>query len=138
MRLGTLIEENTLAGIGAESSTNLYSSAGYFASIDTPAANAFAEAYAAAFGADAPVLNTLGESCYEGFKLLAALAKRAGSLSPAEMDAAADGTSYDGPRGRATMQDRHVSQDIYLAEAAGAEFRVIETFANIGAGNNCG
>ena len=54
------------------------------------------------------------------------------------MDAAADGTSYDGPRGRATMRDRHVSQDIYLAEAAGAEFRVIETFANVGAGNNCG
>ena len=138
LRLGTLIEENTLAGIGAESSANLFSSAGYFASIDTPAANAFADAYAAAFGADAPVLNTLGESCYEGFKLLDALAERAGSLSPAEMDEAADGTSYDGPRGRATMQDRHVSQDIYLAAAAGVEFRVIETFPNVGAGNNCG
>ena len=138
LRLGTLIEENTLAGIGAESSANLFSSAGYFASIDTPAANAFADAYTAAFGADAPVLNTLGESCYEGFKLLDALAERAGSLSPAEMDEAADGTGYDGPRGRATMQDRHVSQDIYLAEAAGAEFRVIETFPNVGAGNNCG
>ena len=138
LRLGTLIEENTLAGIGAESSANLYSSAGYFASIDTPAANAFAGAYAAAFGADAPLLNTLGESCYEGIKLLAALAERAGSLAPSEMDAAADGTSYEGPRGRATMQDRHVSQDIYLAEADGAAFRVIETFANVGAGNNCG
>ena len=138
LRLGTLIEENTLAGIGAESSANLYSSAGYFASIDTPAANAFAKAYAAAFGADAPLLNPLGESCYEGLKLLDALAERAGSLSPAAMDDAADGTSYDGPRGRATMHDRHVSRDIYLAEAAGAEFRVIETFANVGAGDNCG
>ena len=37
-RVGTLIEENTLAGIGAENSKNLYSSAGYFGSIDTPAA----------------------------------------------------------------------------------------------------
>lgn len=138
LRLGTLIEENTLAGIGAESSANLFSSAGYFASIDTPAANAFANAYAAAFGADAPVLNTLGESCYEGFKLLDALAERAGSLSPVGMDLVADGTSYDGPRGRAVMRDRHVSQDIYLAEAVGAEFRVIETFSNVGAGNNCG
>jgi len=54
------------------------------------------------------------------------------------MDAAADGTSYDGPRGRATMQERHVTQDIYLAEAVGAEFRVIETFTNVGAGDNCG
>ena len=138
LRLGTLIEENTLAGIGAESSANLYSSAGYFANIDTPAANAFAKAYAAAFGADAAALNTLGESCYEGFKLLDALAEKAGSLSPDAMDAAADGTSYEGPRGRATMQDRHVSQDIYLAEAAGAEFRVLKTFPNVGAGDNCG
>ena len=60
------------------------------------------------------------------------------SLSPAGMDEAADGTSYDGPRGRATMLSRHVSRDIYLAQAEGAKFRVIETFPNVGAGNNCG
>ena len=137
LRLGTLIEENTLAGIGAESSGNLYSSAGYFASIDTPAANAFAAAYAERFGADAAVLNALGESCYEGLKLLHALAVKAGSLAPEAMDAAADGTTYEGPRGRATMHERHVSKDIYLAEAAGAEFRVVETFPGVGAGSNC-
>ena len=138
LRLGTLIEENTLAGIGAENSANLYSSAGYFGNIDTPAANAFREAYMARFGADAAALNALGESCYEGMKFLRALAERAGSLSSADMDGVANGTSYEGPRGQATMQDRHVSKDVYLAEAVGAEFRVIETFANVGAGNNCG
>ena len=137
LRLGTLIEENTLAGIGAENARNLYSSAGYFASIDTPAANAFARTYAETFGADAPVLNALGESCYEGLKFLAALADKAGSLSPGETDAAADGTSYEGPRGRATMHDRHVSKDIYLAEAVDGGFRVIETFPGVGAGDNC-
>lgn len=46
IRLGTLIEENTLAGIGADGSKNLFASAGYFASVATPAAKAFAEAYA--------------------------------------------------------------------------------------------
>ena len=138
LRLGTLIEENTLAGIGAENSYNLYSSAGYFGNIDTPAANAFKEAYVEEFGADAAALNALGESCYEGMKFLTALAERAGSLSADEMDDAANGTSYEGPRGLATMEDRHVSKDIYLAEADGAEFRVIETFANVGPGDNCG
>ncbi len=138
LRLGTLIEENTLAGIGAENAANLYSSAGYFGNIDSPAATAFKTAYMAAFGAEAAALNALGESCYEGMKFLGALSERAGSLSAADMDEAADGTSYEGPRGRATMQDRHVSKDIYLAEAAGAEFRVIETFADVGAGDNCG
>ena len=138
LRLGTLIEENTLAGIGAENSANLYSSAGYFGNIDTPAANAFREAYITKFGADAAALNALGESCYEGMKFLSALAERAGSLLSGGMDAVANGTSYEGPRGRATMQDRHVSKDVYLAEAVGAEFSVIETFADVGAGTNCG
>lgn len=137
-RLGTLIEENTLAGIGAESSNNLYSSAGYFSSIDTPAAKAFADAYAAKFGSDAAALNALGQSCYDGVLLLDALAEKAGSLSAADMDAAADGTSYDGPRGTATMSARHVSKDIYLAEADGTAFRVVQTFANVAPGDNCG
>ncbi len=136
-RLGTLIEENTLAGIGAENSVNLFSSAGYFASIDTPSARSFAEKYVAKFGADAAALNALGQSCYDGMLLLAVLAAKAGSLSAADMDAAADGTSYEGPRGGATMSDRHVSKDIYLAEADGAAFKVIATFADVGAGDNC-
>lgn len=136
-RLGTLIEENTLAGIGAENSKNLYSSAGYFGSIDTPAAKAFAEKYHSTFGADAAALNTLGESCYEGMKLLQALATKANGLEVAAFEGAADGTSYEGPRGVATMSDRHVSRDVYLAEADGASFKVIETFKAVGAGDNC-
>ncbi|MEM9104378.1 MAG: substrate-binding domain-containing protein [Pseudomonadota bacterium] len=136
-RLGTLIEENTLAGIGAENSKNLFSSAGYFGSIDTPAAKAFAEKYHSTFGEEAAALNTLGESCYEGMKLLQALATKADSLDVAAFEGAADGTSYEGPRGVATMSDRHVSRDVYLAEADGASFKVIETFKEIGAGDNC-
>lgn len=138
IRVGTLIEENTLAGIGAENSANLYSSAGYFASINTPAANAFSEAYFSRFGSDAAALNALGQSTYDGMMLLRALAERAGSLSAAEMDTVADGVTFDGPRGFATMQDRHVTKSIYLAEAVGTEFNVIETFADVGAGSNCG
>ena len=138
IRLGTLIEENTLAGIGAENSKGLYSSAGYFASIDTPAAKAFAEAYAAKFGADAAALNSLGESCYEGVLLLSALAGKAQSLSASDIDAIAEGTTYEGPRGAATMSNRHVAKDIYLAEADGTAFKVVQTFANVDPGNNCG
>ncbi len=137
-RLGTLIEENTLAGIGAENSKNLFSSAGYFGSIDTPAAKAFADKYFAKFGADAAALNALGQSCYDGVLLLNAIATKAGSLDAAAMDAAADGTSYEGPRGMATMKDRHVSKDIYLAEADGAAFKVVQTFSDVAPGTNCG
>lgn len=137
VRLGTLIEENTLAGIGAENSKNLFSSAGYFASIDTPAAKAFAKKYKAKNGADAPALNALGQSVYDGVLLLDALARKAGSLEVSAMDEAAEGAAYDGPRGAATMSGRHVSKDIFLAEAEGASFRVVQTFSDVGAGDNC-
>lgn len=136
-RLGTLIEENTLAGIGAANSANLYSSAGYFHTIDTEPAKAFAAAYAKRFGDKAAALNTLGQSCYEGVKFLQALATKAGSLDARAMDTAAEGVSYTGPRGAVTMNRRHVTRDIYLAEAKGADFEVVQTFKTVASGASC-
>jgi ABC-type branched-subunit amino acid transport system substrate-binding protein len=138
VRLGTLIEENTLMGIGAESSKGLFASGGYFHNIDTAPAKAFAEAYAKRFGKDAAALNMMGQSCYEGVLFLKALAEKAGSLDVAATEKAADGASYEGPRGKATMSARHVARDIYLAEAKGAEFEVVETFKNVSSGSTCG
>ena len=137
IRLGTLIEENTLAGIGFGNARNLYSSSGYFANIDTPAARAFAADYAKANGADAPTLNGLAESTYEGFLMLEALAKKAGSLDTAKMDAASEGTTYTGPRGTATIKARHVEQDIYVADVTDKGFRVVKTFPKVGSGQTC-
>jgi urea transport system substrate-binding protein len=137
-RLGSLIEENTLMGIGAGNSANLYSSAGYFRNIDTEAAKAFAAAYATRFGDKAATLNSLGESTYEGVKFLQALAAKAGSLDVKAMDAAAEGVSYTGPRGPVVMTKRHVTRDVYLATAKGAEFQVVETFKSVGSGATCG
>ncbi len=137
LRLGTLLEENTLAGIGAANAKNLYSSAGYFANITTPAAKAFAEAYAKRFGPQAPALNGLAESAYEGFLMLEAMAKKAGSLTVAKLDAASEGVSYNGPRGTVTMKARHVEQDVYVADVDDKGFRVVKTFAGVGSGQTC-
>ena len=137
LRLGTLLEENTLAGIGAANAKNLYSSAGYFANITTPAAKAFAEAYAKRFGPQAPALNGLAESAYEGFLMLEAMAKKAGSLAVAKLDAASEGASYNGPRGAVTMKARHVEQDVYVAEVDDKGFRVVKTFSRVGSGQTC-
>lgn len=132
-----MIEENTLAGIGAENSENLFSASGYFANIDTPDAKKFADDYSSRYGADAAALNSLGESCYEGVKFLQALAQNAGSLAIADFENAAEGTRYSSPRGTATMQNRHVSTNIYLAEAKGTDFQVVETFTNVDPGSTC-
>ncbi|MEZ2295247.1 substrate-binding domain-containing protein [Variovorax sp. RCC_210] len=137
IRLGSLLEENTLAGIGLANARNLYSSAGYFANIETPAAKAFSEAYFKRFGAQAPALNGLAESVYEGFLMLEAIATRAKSLDVAKMEPASEGASYSGPRGAVTMHARHVDQDIYLADVGDKGFRVVKTFAHIASGQTC-
>ncbi|MEP2531034.1 substrate-binding domain-containing protein [Shimia sp.] len=137
IRLGTLIEENTLAGIGAGNANRLYSSSGYFASIQTEAAASFAADYSAAFGADAPALNGLGQSAYEGLMLLAALANKAGSVDVAAMDAAAEGTTWSTPRGNNTMVGRHMAQTIYLADGSSGAFSVVTSFDNVASSENC-
>lgn len=137
LRLGTLIEENTLAGIGAENADRLFSTAGYFASIETKAAEAFAADYAAKFGADAAPLNTLGQSTYEGLMLLDALAEKAGSLDVAALDAAAEGLTWSTPRGDNTLSGRHMAQNIYLADGTGGSFEIVASFENVASSEAC-
>ena len=137
IRLGTLIEENTLAGIGADNADRLFSSSGYFASIETEAAASFAADYAAAYGADAPALNGLGQSAYEGLMLLAALANKAGSLDVAAMDAAAEGTTWTTPRGDNTLTGRHMAQTIYLADGSDGAFNIVTSFEGMASSEAC-
>ena len=63
LRLSVASEENTLFGIGARHSENFYFTAGYLAVLDTPANQAFLDRYHAAFGREAPMPNTIGQSC---------------------------------------------------------------------------
>lgn len=137
IRLGTLLEENTLAGIGVANAKNLYSSAGYFATVQTPAAKAFSEAYFKKFGPQAPMLSTLGQSVYEGVMMFEAIANRAKSLDVDKMDKASNGASYSGPRGEVTMGARHVTQNIYVATVDDKGFHVVKSFQGVGSGQTC-
>jgi urea transport system substrate-binding protein len=124
-RLSTLMDENMLLASGVGSTSGICATAAYFESLTTPESLDFGWRYTQRFGADAPTLNSLGESCYEGVLMLAALARRAQSLDPGDMCTVADTVSYEGPRGELHMQDRHVDQRVYLAEANDIEFDVI-------------
>ncbi len=128
LRLSAASEENTLLGIGAGNAENLYFTAGYLAGLDTPDNLAFLERYHATFGDNAPMPNTIGESCYEGVRLYAELARRAGSLEVAQLSRASEGLSYTGARGRVRMRSRHLHTDMYLAKADGLRFRVLAHF----------
>lgn len=137
IRIGSVLEENTLAGIGAQNAKNLYSVAAYFANLDTPPAKAFSDAYFKRFGDKAPPLNGLAEAVTEGFLLLEAVSKKANSLKLADMERAAEGASYDGPRGPVTMKARHVAQNMYVADVGSNGFRIIKTFPSVPSGQTC-
>jgi len=125
VRLSTLMDENMLLASGATATRGLYSTAGFFASMVTRESMDFHGLYAGRYGIDAPPLGSLGESCNEGVLLLATLIARAGSLDVRSIGAVADTVSYEGPRGRLSMRQRHLSQRIYLAEADALDFTVL-------------
>jgi ABC-type branched-subunit amino acid transport system substrate-binding protein len=124
-RLSTLIDENTLAGSGAGNTRGICAAAAYFETLITPESLDFGQRYTQRFGPDAPTLNSVGESCYEGILLLSSLAERAGSLDVKRMTATAESLSYGGPRGEVRMHQRHLDQRIYLAEADALRFDVV-------------
>jgi len=97
----------------------------------------FATDYYAAFGSDAPALNGLGQSAYEGLILLAALANKAGSFDVSAMDAAAEGTTWSTPRGENTLNGRHMAQTIYLADASNGSFNVVASFDKVASSEAC-
>ncbi|MEU4564951.1 substrate-binding domain-containing protein [Actinoplanes sp. NPDC023936] len=125
LRLSTLMDENMLLASGATATADLFSTAGFFASMVTPENLDFHGRYARRFGAEAPPLGSLGESCHEGVLLLAALVEQAGAVDPRSIGGAAESVSYEGPRGLLRLRERHVNQRIYLAEARGVEFDVL-------------
>ncbi|MER7273399.1 substrate-binding domain-containing protein [Dactylosporangium sp. NPDC000244] len=127
-RLCAALEENGLLATGGDDTGELYATMGYFGAVATDAGLAFVERYTHRYGWQAPVLNGHAEACYDGVRLLAALASRAGGLHPAAMDAVADGTTITGGRGRLTVRGRHVDPPVYLARADGLDFDVLGAF----------
>ncbi|MXM68694.1 ABC transporter substrate-binding protein [Streptomyces sp. HUCO-GS316] len=125
LRLSTLMDENMLVASGPSATEDLYSAAGFFASLANQDTLDFHGQYADRYGVEAPALGSLGESCYEGVLLLAALVARAGTLDVAAIGAAADSVSYEGPRGLLHLRGSHVRQRIYLARADGLDFDVL-------------
>jgi urea transport system substrate-binding protein len=125
LRLSTLMDENMLMASGPTATEGLYSTAGFFASLATQDTLDFHGQYARRYGFEAPAPGSLGESCYEGVLLLAALIARAGTLDVADIGASADSVSYEGPRGLLRLRGRHVKQRIYLAQADGVDFDVL-------------
>jgi len=131
LRAAPALCENTLLGIGAESTRNLYSATGFTDSMRTGNAGAFRDDYRRFFGQSAPIPNRFGVSCYEGLHLLAALAERAQSTNLFKLQAASDGTALRGPRGDCTMTSNHLSTPVHIAKAAGIDFCPVASIGTV-------
>jgi ABC-type branched-subunit amino acid transport system substrate-binding protein len=128
-RLSPAVEENTLLAGGPDAHEGLYAAAAYFDGIGTSEGSALEAAYYARFGPWAPVLNAVGESCYEAILFLARVGRICGSLDLDAVDAMRSGHFYDSPRGLLRLDGNLLDQDVYLAAARGMEFEVQEQIA---------
>ncbi len=121
VRLTPLMDENMLLAAGDHSCRDLYVGAGYFSSLCTSDSLDFVGRYARRFGADAPLVGgTMGESCYEGLHLLAALARTAGTLDVNVMTTLSNSLVYECARGVQRLDAGHTAPRTYLAEATGS------------------
>ena len=97
----------------------------FFETLATAESLDFSARYAARFGVEVPVVGSLGESCFEGVRLLAALAERARSLGVRAMCTVGDTVSYEGPRGVLRLRGNHLTQRLYLARADAFDFHSV-------------
>jgi ABC-type branched-subunit amino acid transport system substrate-binding protein len=128
LRLAGAMDETLLLGIGADNAENLYCASGYFVGRDSRQNDAFRAHYQGSFGRCAPPPGSIAQSNYEGLRFLEAAAAKAGSLEVKPLQKAAANISYDGARGEVSLRSGRAKMPIYLAEAAGLDFRLVETF----------
>jgi len=127
LRAAPVLCENTLLGIGADGTRNLYSAAGFTNRGTAAAAAAFRASYARTFGRTAPVPNRFGVACHEGLHLLAGLAARAGSLNLYRLQMAAEGADLQSPRGHCVMAGNHLAAPVHIAAADGTDLCEIDS-----------
>lgn len=116
-RLSGAIEENTLLGIGARHTQNLYCAASYFSTLNTATNRNFMSQYRAAFGVNAPIQGVLSHSCYDAILFFSTLAHRAGSLHLAALCETFD-----------TFHGSNEPAPIYLAKAQDLSFEILQKF----------
>jgi len=136
-RASMLLEENTLLGIGAENSAELYNCMSYFSTVPGATHDAFKAAYKAKFGEKAPVLSIIGVDCYAGVMCAKALVEKAKGTDATALMTASEGLTFTTATGPVTMRNRHPDKPMYLAQCEGAAFKVIKSYDNVASGETC-
>lgn len=87
--------------------TGQYAAWNYFQSVESPTNEAFIKAFKAKYGEDRPTSDPM-EAAYTSLYLYKALVEKAGSFDVDDINAAADGVTFDAPEGTVTIDgDNH-------------------------------
>jgi len=132
------VDEGTARTLG-DDATDMYMSASYLTSIDSPENQAFKQALKEKFGDDMKTPNELSVPQYEAFFLYKAAVEKVGSTDSAKVIEALDDVSYTGPRGAIQMnKSRHTPITMRLAQVqADGSIKILETFANVQPNDQC-
>lgn len=123
IRLSCAIEENGLLACGSKNLERLFAVSSYFGALPTEANSVFKERYYAMHGDFAPVLNSLGQSLYEGLHYLGGLMVDYSDTWRIHRGDANLPVSYRSGR-RNTNQRASDRPPIYLARADGMRFSI--------------
>lgn len=136
---GLAMLDNTLPAAKG-SARGLFAAYGYFDALSTPGNKKFLASLKAKYGKKAALQTTLSESTYEGVHLWAQAVDKAGSTDPDKVIAAMGGQTFDGPRGKITVDgsNRHVAQHVYLGEAQpDGTYKITKDFGVVQPGAQC-
>ncbi|MEV0682923.1 urea ABC transporter substrate-binding protein [Nocardia sp. NPDC050378] len=111
------IAEEEVVGIGADRLAGQLTAWNYYQTVDSPANKKFVADYKAAFGADKPTSDPM-EAAYASVFLWKNTVEKAKSFAVADIQAAADGVSFEAPEGTVTIDgsNHHVTKVARIGE----------------------
>jgi branched-chain amino acid transport system substrate-binding protein len=131
----TYFDENVLAMLPTAHAEGLYSCLDYYQAVDDPFSRKLLAQYDALYPGHAKF--TGGSACsglYRGLRMWAAAVTEAGSLAQTDVIAALDHAEInEGPGGPAVMVpgQHHVRMNMYIAQARGGRFEIVERLGAI-------
>ncbi|MCA2205626.1 urea ABC transporter substrate-binding protein [Nocardia rosealba] len=111
------IAEEEVVGIGADRLAGQLTAWNYYQTVDSPANKKFVADYKAAFGADKPTSDPM-EAAYASVFLWKNTVEKAKSFAVADIQAAADGVSFEAPEGTVTIDgsNHHITKTARIGE----------------------
>ncbi|MEO8564163.1 MAG: substrate-binding protein [bacterium] len=131
----TYFDENFLNMVPAAHVEGLYSCLDYYQGVEDPFSRSLLNQYDALYPGDAKF--TAGSACsglYRGLRLWEAAVREAGSLDQDDVIRALDHAEIaQGPGGPAAMVpgQHHVRMNMYIAQATGGRFRIVDSLGAI-------